>query len=56
MIKRKRSSFRNWFYRTWQLMHLSDSDSIAINWTEFQEALEEAYNAGVRKGKLNDQT
>ena len=56
MIKRKkRSSFKNWFYRTWQIMHLHPLGTLGITTDEFKEALEEAYNAGFRKGVRVDQ-
>lgn len=48
----KRSSFQNWFYRTWQIMHLNEGGKLATTTAEFKEALEEAYNAGMLKGYL----
>ena len=47
---KKRSSFKNWFYSTWQLMRLTPYNDVQFQWSEFQLHLEEAYNAGVRKG------
>jgi hypothetical protein len=57
----KNDKAKQWFCKTWTRIKLTENESIAMEWSEFQEACVEAYKAGAvqeRKAcaKLAEQT
>ena len=38
--------FKEWFDSTWELLELNGRGNFSLTWEEFQEYLEEAFEAG----------